>query len=188
MSDFLCVSYGILFLYHVLDSLCDFSCCYNLLQKKQFNDLDQNDFAIITTCLLGAPFKFMFFYRVPLGKFLWPDIGKIDLSRVLSPEINFYVLEGLVNLFQSGLSNSKISSSGSCIDGPNFIFECCCFAGGVLQLVCFVCSFACGSYGRQEDQCWPNVVANIFGILFSFLSLCIALDAIVNKAGQLPFC
>lgn len=183
----LVLSYICLTVYHIADSVCDWICWYHF---KDSNPVRGN--ILTATCLGGTIFKSWFLYRLlnTLCKVLPPDIGKINVSRVLLPELNFSVLEGMVNLVQAGLGGNIISSkfgTRSCLDAMNFKFACCCCWGAVMQFACFSKNL-CGYHGKGDIYYCQHVkVVNIVGFLLSLISALIGVGSIAY-AQELQSC
>ena len=165
--------------YHIADSVCDWICWYH------FEDSNPGRGNILAaTCLFGTMFNLWFLYRLfnALCKVLPPDIGKINVSTVLLPELNFSVLEGVVNLVQVGLGGDIISSKfgtvRSCLDSMDFIFACCCSCGAVMQCVCFSKNL-CGFHGKRDHYyCQDEKLVNFLGLVLSLISGFIGIGSI----------
>ncbi|CAB4028767.1 Hypothetical predicted protein [Paramuricea clavata] len=85
----------------MLDIGCDF---YYIYCSKDLNSVQDAILAMI--CMCGSMFNWVFLGRLfnALGKVLQPsDIGKINVLKVLLPQLNFFVLEGVVNVLQAGI-------------------------------------------------------------------------------------
>jgi hypothetical protein len=137
-------------------------------------------------------FNLLFLYRLfnALCKVLPPDIGKINVSTVLLPELNFSVLEGVVNLVQAGLGGDIISSklsTRSCLDSMDFLFACCCCCGAVMQCVCFLKNL-CGCHGEVDNYyCQDRKFVNFLGFVLSLISTFIGIGSI-SDAQELQSC
>ena len=170
MGDLYILPYFGLAAYHVLDLVCDLHCWYN------FEESNSNRSALLTvTCVCTVIIKLWFFFRFceTMVQILQPHIGRIDVAAVLSPELNFNVLEAALNLFQSGQGGeiifSKMSSRG-CVGIMNINFTCCCCSGAVLQFIVFSKNLFYRQGGNDE---------NIIGFVLSLLSLLVGLPSIL---------
>ena len=171
----------LLIVYRILDIVCDCYCWYHFEESNQGT-------IMILTCLFGTMFNLLFLYRLfnILRKVQPPDIGKINVSRVLLPGHNFSVLEGVMNLSQSFLGGQNIFSNSvarNCLDSMNFKFVCCCCWGSVMQFVCFAKNLYAGFHGKSEDE----QVVNLVGLLLSLISAYIGVGSI-STAQKLRSC
>ena len=165
--------------YHILDFVCGWHCWYN------FKDTNSDRYTKLTmACLCGTIFKSLFLYRFlnTLGRLCKPrGIGRINVARVPLPELNFNVLEALLNLFQSNLGGDIISfniQTSGCLNPMNYSFACCCCCGAVMQLICFL---------KNLWDCQNKQVANLLGVIFSLVSLIVGIASIVD-AQKMQIC
>ena len=171
MADLHIFAYIILTAYHIVDLLCDSRCWSN------FEESNSNRSALLTaTCVCTVIFKlwFIFCFCKTVVRICQPRIGRIDIAAVLSPEINFNVLEVALNLVQSGLGSNiiyfDIPQAKSCVGIMNIFFACCCCAGAVLQFILFLKNL----YYRQGEE-----DLNIIGVVLSLLSLLVGLPSVL---------
>ena len=167
MANLYIFAYICLAAYHVLDLVCDFRCWSNFEESESIRS------ALLTaTCLCTVIFKMRFFFRccTTVARIYQPHIGQIDVAAVLSPELNFNVLEVASNLVQSGLGSSilyfNIPLSRNCVSIMHINFTCCCCVGAIFQFILFSRSL----FYRQGDE-----DVNIIGFGLSVLSLLVGL-------------
>ena len=166
MGDLHIGLYICLTLYHIADFFCDLSCWYYFEEPKP----DQY-IVFALSCAFSVIFKIYLFYRCckTVNPLCQPHIGQTNIATVLLPELNFNVLEVLLNLFQSYLGSDMISSK-SCVNVMNYRFTCCCFVGAVGQFILFVKNL-CG-YGGERRWFYrqDNQAINFIGMLLSLLT------------------
>ena len=173
MGDLHVFAYICLTVYHVLDLVFGLLCCLN------FEESDSKRSALLTaTCLCSVIFKMRFFFccKKTFDQLHQPHNRGIDVAAIVSPELNFNVLEVALNLVQSGLGGSIILSSitsRSCVSTMNIGFTRICFAGAIMQFM--VCSK--NLYYRQRRQA-VNLLQ--LGILLSFISVLLGLLFVVG--------
>ena len=171
MGELHIVAYICLTAYHILDLVSDLHCWSN------FEESDSNRSALLTaTCLCTVIFKlwFAFCFCKTFVRICQPRVGQINIAAVLSPELNFNVLEVVLNLVQSGLGSSiiyfNIPQSKSCVGIMNINFTCCCCVGAIFQFILFSRNL----FSRQGEE-----AVNIIGFVLSLLSLLVGLLSVL---------
>ena len=173
-----------LFVHRMLDISCDLY--YHYCFKDPNSVLD----AILSIlCLCGVMFNLVSLNRLlnALRKMLQPpDIGKIDVSRVLLPELNFFVLEGVVNVIQAGIVSYNIATR-DCWNSMDYGFSCCCCCGAAMQCVCFLKNL-CGCHGDPSHYyCQDLKCINFIGLVLSLIYALIEVVPIAD-AQKLQSC
>ena len=170
------VFYFLLNIYRMIDLCCDGYCLY------YFDNPERKDIMQVT-CVFGIVFNFCYLCRAI-------DItcsnGEINL-----PELNFNVIEVIINVIQTFLGGEIISSSikKGCSDSMlmNFRFEVCCCFGSVLQLLCFFKN-CCGCHGKKKQSDFDNIV-NVIGLGGSLYTANVGFRSISDTFGkELPSC
>ena len=171
MDMFLGLFYIILTVYHFVAFCCEWKCWFNFPNP----DYEAYETVFSISCVCDCVLKLWFMYRLftAVGKLRQPNLilGR-NLSTVLLPEVNFHMLEAVITLAQSSISGHMTFftlTRRNCVDSMIYNLARCCCCGAVLQLLCFVKNL-CGYHGRRE-QSDSEKLANLFGIVFSFVSL-----------------
>lgn len=156
------VCYFVLIVYRIIDSCCDWYCWSHFKNPR-------DEGIMLATCLFGTVFNVWYLYRTMLTcrKLQHQDIGRINSSRIILPELNFHLPEVLVNVLQTAVASNNVRKY--CIDSMNYRFASCCCCGSVLQLFCFLKNLR-GYHGR-ETQHYYNMIVDIIGLLMSFLGV-----------------
>ena len=154
--------YFVLIVYRLVDLCCDWYCFANF---KNYDDEGK----MLVSCLVGTGLSVRYFRRAILNYRELPshpfqDIGGITTRNIILPELNFNILEAIINIFQTFIG-FKMSRT-SCINLMIYRFERCCVCGSMLQFICFFKNL-CG-YGGETEQ---NVCNRIFSGVVSVVML-----------------
>ena len=160
--------YFVLIVYRLVDLCCDWYCFANL---KNYND--EGVIIMLVSCLVGTWLSVRYFQRAVLNYRQLPshsfqDIGGIATRNIILPELNFNILEAMINIFQTyiGIKMSRTS----CIDLMIYRFGCCCVCGSVLQTICFFKN-SCGYGGETEQHMCNRIFSGVVSVvmfLFGF--------------------
>ena len=158
-----CFFYFVLIVYRLVDLCCDWYCFawYNFK-----NDDDEGIIIMLVSCLVGTGLSLRYFRRVVPNYSELPhssqDVRGIATRNIILPELNFNILEAMINIFQTyiGIKMSRTS----CIDLMIYRFGCCCFCGSVLQTICFFKN-SCGYGGETEQNVYNRIFSGIVGLV-----------------------
>ena len=184
MVELLLKFWSLLFIVcRVLDIGCDF---YYIYCSKDSNSVQDAILSLI--CMCGVMFNLFSLKRLlnAFCKIQPPDIGKINVSTVLLPELNFFVLEGVVNVLQAGIVSYSIATR-DCWNFMDYGFTCSCCCGAIMQCVCFLKNL-CGCHGDPSHYyCQDLKCINVFGLVLSLIYALIEVVSIAN-AQELQSC
>ena len=166
-----CFFYFVLIAYRLVDLCCDWYCFawYNFK-----NDDDKGLIIIMrVSCLVGTGLSVLYFRRVipnyrQLPSHYFQDIGGIATRNIILPELNFSILEAIVNILQTGIGINMTRTS--CIDLMIYRFERCCVCGCMLQFICFFKN-SCGYGGEAEQNGCSRIFSGVVSVvmfLFGF--------------------
>ena len=179
--------YIFLTLYHLVAFCCEWICWSNFPNRGYATH--ETVFSI--SCVCDCVLKLWFIYRLfrTIAKLRQPNIilGR-NVSSVLLPELNFHVLEAVINLAQSSISGEMTFFSltkRNCVKSMIYNLARCCCCGAVMQLFCFLKNL-CGYHGRRE-QSDNEKLADLFGVVFSFVSVRMAYGTVSSSQNNL-FC
>ena len=172
--------YFVLAVYRIIDLCCDWYCWSHFKNPR-------NEGIMLATCVFGTLFNVRYLYRTMLTyrNLQSQDIGRINSASTILPELNFHLIEVIVNVLQTALAGIILSSRKYCVDSMNYRFACCCCCGSILQLLCFSKNL-CGYHGR-EIQHYYNIIMDFLGLLASFLGV-FAYLSFADKFSGLPPC
>lgn len=161
--------YFVLTIYRVIDLCCDWYC------YSHFKHPDQES-TMLAMCVLGTVFSIYYLCR---AMYITCGNGRISL-----PELNFNVIEVIVNVIQTALGSDIMSSNmkKGCSDSMNFRFACCCCCGSVLQLLCFFKNL-CGGHGKKKQSDFDKIV-NVIGLGGSLISANVGFLSIYDTFGK----
>ena len=144
--------YFVLNVYRFFDLCCDLYCCYH------FQNPEQKD-KMMAACLLATVFNI---YSLCRAMLICSD-REIKLT-----ELNFNVIEVIVNVFQTDIGVKGLYSltDKTCIDSMSFGFACCSSFGSVLHIFCFLKNI-CGGERKQSDFRKIINTLGLFGSLYS---------------------
>ena len=170
------VFYFVLTIYRIIDLCCDWYCYFHMKNSER-KDM------MLATCVFSTVFNVCYLCR---AMFITCSNGKINL-----PELNFNVVEVIINVIQTFLGGEIISSSISkgCSDSMSmdFRFEVCCCFGSVLQLLCFFKN-CCGCHGKRKQSDFDKIV-NVIGLGGSLYTANVGFRSISDAFGkELPSC
>ena len=179
--------YIIIAVYHLVAFWCEWICWSNF--PNPGHKTHETVFSI--SCVCDCTFKLWFVYRLvrTVAKLSEPNIiGRRNFSSILLPELNFHVLEAVITLAQSSISGEMTFftlTRRKCVDSMFYNLARCCCCGAVMQFLCFLKNL-CGYHGEQE-QSNNEKLANLFGVVFSFMSLRFAYGMISSSQNK-RFC
>ena len=178
-EEMLGASYFVLVVYRISDLICDLYCL------SHFEDPVQK-YIMIVTCVFGIPLNLWYLYRAIMiacrMMFRISPIGRMRSSDNILRELNFHVIEVIVNIFQTFLGGTMTWSDfeKGCFHRMSAELAYCCCGGAVLHLLCFLKNVA-GRHG--EDQQGDRKIVNVIGLGGSLISAIIGFFSIAAIFG-----
>ena len=175
-------------MYHLVVFCCEWICWSNF-PNPGYASTYETVFSI--SCLCDCTLKLWFVYRLVriVAKLSEPNIiGRRNVSSILLPELNFHVLEAVITLAQSSICGEMTFftlTRNNCVYPMIYNIARCCCCGAVMQFLCFLKNL-CGYHGEQE-QSNNEKLANLFGVVFSYVSLRFAY-AMIRSSQNERFC
>ena len=184
--------YIILAVYHLVAFCCEWICWSNF---PNFGYASTYETVFSISCVCDCTLKLWFVYRLvrTVAKLSEPNsifgiYGRRNVSSILFPELNFHVLEAVITLAQSSISGEMTfftRTRRNCVDSMFYNLARCCCCGAVMQFLCFLKNL-CGYHGELE-QSNSEKLANLFGVVFSFMSLYFA-SGMIGSSQNERFC
>lgn len=167
------VFYFVMTVYRIGDIICDWNCW------SHFKGPVKKGIMLIT-CLIGAPFNLWYLCRALVITFRMlriPFIGRMRNPDNTLSELNFHVMEVIVNIAQTFLGGA-ITFFNRCFDPMNLDLEYCCCFGAVIQFLCFL---------KNVDSKGDRKIVNVVGLGGSLISALIGFVSIVG-ISRLEIC
>ena len=140
-----------------------------------WNDFESPTYLFTGTYMLGTALNLWYIFRaLIICRNLQQPADPEKPINILA-ELNFHVIEVIVNLVQIYLGDLITSSiiDNGCMDSINFSFECYCCCGVVLQLYCFLKTI-CGWHGEEKQSGFLTILGLIVSLISAFFGyLCI---------------
>lgn len=169
-KEMLGVFYFVLSVYRAADLICDWYCL------THFKDSVMK-IMMLATCIVGTPFNVWYLRRAIIKTFHMvgiPLFGRMSNSNDILPELNFHVIEVIVNFAQIVLGGriEILNINNGCYDPKNLDLAYCCCCGALFQVICFFKNVVCSrEKGRTESAKRIHVVG-LVGSLISALIEC----------------